>query len=166
MQKKRGAARIISFKTSQYRRFWPAFLACMTAQLVEGGGLRSGEKGGRCPGLVGHRIFCDKTSQTSFFLEGMGIPQVTGAARGSRSGPAPRGRAEGAHRPGRHGNSHRQAQTPKPGQQPSESLELTSAKSLAGDFILFSTQALFSSLAGRHSPNFPKLPKTLQSGWR
>jgi hypothetical protein len=31
-------------------------------------------------------------------IEGMVIPQVTGVARGSRSGPAPRGRALGAHR--------------------------------------------------------------------
>jgi hypothetical protein len=29
----------------------------------------------------------------------------------------------------------------------------------------FSTLALFSSLVGRHSPNFPKPPKTFQSGW-
>jgi hypothetical protein len=35
-RKKRGAARIISFKTSRYRRFWPA---CMTAQLVGAGSL-------------------------------------------------------------------------------------------------------------------------------
>jgi hypothetical protein len=27
------------------------------------------------------------------------------------------------------------------------------------------TQVLFSSLVGRHSPDFPELPKTLQSGW-
>jgi hypothetical protein len=31
--------------------------------------------------------------------------------------------------------------------------------------FFFSTQALFSSLVGRHSPNFPKLPKTFQSRW-
>jgi hypothetical protein len=27
------------------------------------------------------------------------------------------------------------------------------------------TQALFSSLVRSHPPNFPKLPKTFQSGW-
>jgi hypothetical protein len=37
-EKKQGTARIISFKTSKYRRFW--LLACVIAQLV---GLRAQE---------------------------------------------------------------------------------------------------------------------------
>jgi hypothetical protein len=40
-----------------------------------------------------------------------------------------------------------------------------SSRLLVVGHVFFSTQALFSSLAGRHSPNFPKLPKTFQSGW-